>query len=93
VLLGMPLFGTGAGIALTPVLLAAVSDADPRDSGLASGVANTAFIMGSALDLASLAGPGGLPGRSPQRPGSPQLAALVGEAGDDRAEQLPPRWR
>jgi MFS family permease len=55
VLPGMLLLGLGAGIAFNPVLLAAMQDVDARDSGLASGVVNTAFMMGGALGLAVLA--------------------------------------
>ena len=55
VLPSMLLLGVGAGLALTPVLLAATSDVDPSDAGLASGVTNTALMMGGALGLASLA--------------------------------------
>jgi EmrB/QacA subfamily drug resistance transporter len=55
VLPGMLLLGLGAGIAFNPVLLAAMSDVDPADSGLASGVVNTSFMMGGALGLAVLA--------------------------------------
>lgn len=55
VLPGMLLLGLGAGIAFNPVLLAAMSEVDPKDSGLASGVVNTAFMMGGALGLAVLA--------------------------------------
>ncbi|PXX39357.1 MULTISPECIES: DHA2 family efflux MFS transporter permease subunit [Burkholderia] len=55
VLPGMTLLGIGAGIAFNPVLLAAMSDVDPADSGLASGIVNTAFMMGGALGLAVLA--------------------------------------
>lgn len=55
VLPGMLLLGLGAGIAFNPVLLAAMSDVDPSESGLASGVVNTAFMMGGALGLAALA--------------------------------------
>ncbi len=51
----MTLLGIGAGIAFNPVLLAAMSDVDPADSGLASGIVNTAFMMGGALGLAVLA--------------------------------------
>ena len=55
VLPGMLLLGLGAGVAFNPLLLAAMSDARPEDSGLASGVVNTAFMMGGALGLAVLA--------------------------------------
>ena len=55
VLPGMVLLGLGAGIAFNPVLLAAMSDVVPSESGLASGVVNTSFMMGGALGLAILA--------------------------------------
>jgi len=55
VLPGMILLGLGGGMAFNPVLLAAMSDVDPRDSGLASGLVNTSFMMGGALGLAVLA--------------------------------------
>ena len=52
---GMLLLGVAAGVAFNPLLLAAMSDVRPSDSGLASGVVNTAFMMGGALGLAILA--------------------------------------
>jgi predicted MFS family arabinose efflux permease len=52
---GMTLLGIGAGIAFNPLLLGAMSDVSPSESGLASGVVNTAFMMGGALGLAVLA--------------------------------------
>ncbi|OLL31809.1 MFS transporter [Burkholderia sp. SRS-W-2-2016] len=55
VLPGMVLLGIGAGVAFNPLLLAAMSDVDPADSGLASGIVNTSFMMGGALGLAVLA--------------------------------------
>lgn len=55
VLPGMLLLGLGAGVAFNPVLLAAMSDVHPGESGLASGVVNTSFMMGGALGLAVLA--------------------------------------
>jgi MFS family permease len=55
VLPAMILLGFGAGIAFNPMLLAAMSDVSPEESGLASGVVNTAFMMGGALGLAVLA--------------------------------------
>jgi EmrB/QacA subfamily drug resistance transporter len=52
---GMILLGFGAGMAFNPLLLGAMSDVEPERSGLASGVVNTAFMMGGALGLAVLA--------------------------------------
>ncbi|HEX6018379.1 MAG TPA: MFS transporter, partial [Burkholderiaceae bacterium] len=52
---GMLLLGLGAGIAFNPLLLAAMSDVAPSESGLASGMVNTSFMMGGALGLAVLA--------------------------------------
>jgi hypothetical protein len=52
---GMVLLGVGAGIAFNPMLLAAMSDVNPSQSGLASGVMNTSFMMGGSLGLAVLA--------------------------------------
>ena len=49
------LIGLGGGIAFNPLLLAAMSGVEPSESGLASGVVNTAFMMGGALGLAALA--------------------------------------
>jgi EmrB/QacA subfamily drug resistance transporter len=51
----MILLGLGAGMAFNPVLLAAMSDVEPTEAGLASGVVNTSFMMGGALGLAVLA--------------------------------------
>src|SRR5712691_10841818 len=55
VLPSMILLGFGAGMAFNPMLLAAMSDVAPEESGLASVVVNTAFMMGGALGLAVLA--------------------------------------
>lgn len=52
VLPGMLLLGLGAGMAFNPVLVAAMNDVDPHESGLASGIVNTSFMMGGALGLA-----------------------------------------
>jgi MFS family permease len=49
------LFALGAGIGFNPLLLAAMSGVAPTEAGLASGVVNTAFMMGGALGLAVLA--------------------------------------
>jgi MFS family permease len=51
----MVLLGVAAGISFNPLLLAAMNDVKPTDSGLASGVVNTAFMMGGSLGLAVLA--------------------------------------
>jgi EmrB/QacA subfamily drug resistance transporter len=51
----MILLGVGCGMALNPILLVAMSEVAPSESGLASGVVNTAFMMGGALGLAVLA--------------------------------------
>jgi MFS family permease len=55
VLPAMVILGVGIGIAMNPLLLAAMSDVKPEESGLASGVVNTSFMMGGALGLAVLA--------------------------------------
>jgi EmrB/QacA subfamily drug resistance transporter len=55
VLPAMLLQGFGAGIGFNPILLAAMSDVKPSESGLASGIVNTSFMMGGALGLAVLA--------------------------------------
>jgi EmrB/QacA subfamily drug resistance transporter len=55
VLPSMILLGFGGGMAFNPVLLAAMNDVDPQESGLASGIVNTSFMMGGALGLAVLA--------------------------------------
>jgi EmrB/QacA subfamily drug resistance transporter len=55
VLPSMILIGIGGGLAFNPVLMAAMSDVEPQNAGLASGITNTAFMMGGALGLAVLA--------------------------------------
>ena len=47
--------GIGCGMALNPILLVAMGEVAPGESGLASGVVNTAFMMGGSLGLAVLA--------------------------------------
>jgi EmrB/QacA subfamily drug resistance transporter len=78
VLPGMVLLGFGAGIAFNPLLLAAMSDADPSDSGLASGMVNTAFMMGGAVGLAVLASIAALRTRQLGSAGTDALSALAG---------------
>src|SRR5205807_8469818 len=55
ILPSMILIGIGGGLAFNPVLMAAMSNVEPQDPGLASGITNTAFMMGGALGLAVLA--------------------------------------
>ncbi|MEC5387415.1 DHA2 family efflux MFS transporter permease subunit [Uliginosibacterium sp. H3] len=78
VLPGMLLSGFGAGIALNPVLLAAMSDVEPSESGLASGVVNTGFMMGGALGLAVLASLAAARTTALQAGGASTLEALNG---------------
>jgi MFS family permease len=78
VLPSMILLGIGAGMAFNPLLLGAMSDVDPSESGLASGVVNTAFMMGGALGLAVLASIAASRSDSLTASGDGKLAALVG---------------
>jgi EmrB/QacA subfamily drug resistance transporter len=78
VLPSMLLLGFGAGIAFNPVLLAAMGDVDPHDSGLASGIVNTSFMMGGALGLAILASVAASRTSHLLAAGQGQLAALDG---------------
>jgi EmrB/QacA subfamily drug resistance transporter len=55
ILPGMLLLGLGCGMALNPVMLAGMGEVAPEESGLASGVLNTSFMMGGAIGLAALA--------------------------------------
>jgi EmrB/QacA subfamily drug resistance transporter len=74
----MLLLGLGAGIAFNPLLLAAMNDVAPSESGLASGVVNTSFMMGGALGLAILASLAASSTNSLLAEGSGRLAALNG---------------
>jgi MFS family permease len=78
VLPSMVLLGFGAGMAFNPVLLAAMSDVAPEESGLASGVVNTAFMMGGALGLAVLASIAASRTSSLSDSGDGSLVALTG---------------
>ena len=78
VLPGVTFLGLGAGIAFNPVLLAAMSDVEPSESGLASGVVNTAFMMGGALGLAVLASLAAARTNDLVASGAGSLAALNG---------------
>jgi EmrB/QacA subfamily drug resistance transporter len=78
VLPSMILLGLGAGIAFNPVLLAAMGDVDPSEAGLASGVVNTAFMMGGAVGLAVLASVAASRTDTLVDAGNSQAAALTG---------------
>ena len=78
VLPGMMLLGLGAGMAFNPVLLAAMSEVSPSDSGLASGVVNTSFMMGGALGLAVLASAAAARSASMEAAGAQMPLALTG---------------
>jgi EmrB/QacA subfamily drug resistance transporter len=78
VLPSMIVLGFGVGTALNPVLLAAMSDVPQEQSGLASGVVNTAFMMGGALGLAVLASVAASRSESLLTSGDTRAAALTG---------------
>jgi EmrB/QacA subfamily drug resistance transporter len=78
VLPSMILLGFGAGMAFNPVLLAAMSDVAPEESGLASGLVNTSFMMGGALGLAILASLAAHRTDTLRSSGKGELAALTG---------------
>jgi len=74
----MVLLGLGAGMAFNPVLLAAMSDVEESEAGLASGVVNTSFMMGGALGLAILASLAASRTENLAAAGEAPLAALTG---------------
>ncbi|HKV68822.1 MAG TPA: DHA2 family efflux MFS transporter permease subunit, partial [Gaiellales bacterium] len=78
VLPSMVLLGFGAGMSFNPLLLAAMNDVDPAESGLASGVVNTAFMMGGALGLAVLTSVAASRTSDLRASGEAHLEALVG---------------
>lgn len=77
VLPGMLLLGLGCGIAFNPLLLAAMGDVREEDHGLASGVVNTAFMMGGALGLAVLASLAAVRSDTALAAGTPGAEALL----------------
>lgn len=78
VLPGMLLLGLGAGVAFNPMLMAAMHDVSPADAGLASGLVNTAFMLGGALGLAVLASLAAGRTAALAARGSDALGALLG---------------
>ena len=75
---GMILLGLGAGVAFNPVLMAAMSEVQESDSGLASGLVNTAFMLGGALGLAVLASVAAARTAGLAAAGTDHLSALSG---------------
>jgi MFS family permease len=55
VLPAMLLMGMGSGLVFMPTVSLAMGGVNPRDSGLASGVANVAMQMGAAIGIAVIA--------------------------------------
>jgi EmrB/QacA subfamily drug resistance transporter len=78
ILPGMLLIGLGAGMAFNPVLLAGTDGIPENESGLASGVLNTAFMMGGSLGLAILASAAAYLTDQLLQGGASQSAALLG---------------
>ena len=78
VLPAMVVMGIGGGITFNPLLLAAMGDVAPTDSGLASGIVNTAFMMGGAVGLAVLVSVADSRTESLRDSGDGLLAALTG---------------
>ena len=78
VLPGMIVMGIGGGITFNPLLLAAMGDVDPSESGLASGIVNTAFMIGGALGLAVLVSVADSRTDSLRDAGDGSLVALTG---------------
>ncbi len=78
VLPSMILLGVGAGMALNPVLLAAMSDVDEQDAGVASGIVNTSLMLGGAIGLAVLASIASSRTNSLLHAGQGHLSALDG---------------
>jgi EmrB/QacA subfamily drug resistance transporter len=74
----MILLGCGAGMAFNPVLLAAMTDVEPSESGLASGIVNTSFMMGGAVGLAILASVAAARTNSLHIAGNDPLISLTG---------------
>jgi EmrB/QacA subfamily drug resistance transporter len=78
VLPSMILLGLGGGLAFNPLLMATMSEVPPSEAGLASGLANTAFVMGGSLGLAALASISAARTHSLLLSGASQPEALTG---------------
>ncbi len=77
VLPSMLLLGIGGGLAFNPVLLAATNGIREEESGLASGLVNTSFMMGGSLGLAILASIAASVSLNAQSSGVLQKEALI----------------
>lgn len=78
ILPAMIALGFGCGMAFNPVLLAGTGSVPENEAGLASGVLNTAFMMGGSLGLAVLASVATWRTGSLIAAGSAQIPALLG---------------
>ncbi len=74
----MVLLGIGCGMAFNPVLLAGTASVPAEESGLASGVLNTAFMMGGSIGLAALASLAAWRSAALAAEGAGTLPALLG---------------
>jgi MFS family permease len=74
----MILLGTGVAIAFNPLLMAAMSGVAPSESGLASGLVNTSFMMGGSVGLAVLASAASIRTTKLLTEGATQRVALNG---------------
>jgi len=72
------LIGTGIGLAFTPSIALAMTDAAPSDTGLASGLTNVSIQLGSAIGIALLASVTGSRTAQLLQHGSSLNNALVG---------------
>jgi EmrB/QacA subfamily drug resistance transporter len=73
----MIFLGIGAGVAYTPLLIAATSDVAASESGLASGIFNTTSLLGGAVGLAALASLSELRANDLMASGLPNRVALT----------------
>ena len=79
VLPSMILLGFGAGLAFNPMLLAAMSDVEPSEAGLASGIVNTVVHDGRRARPRGPREHRGVAHAAPARPGDQRsLGALAG---------------
>ncbi len=78
ILPSMCLLGVGCGMAMNPIMMAAMDGVAESESGLASGIVNTAFMMGGALGLAILASLAASRNSDLLAQGASKTAALAG---------------